>query len=58
MTTFNELPVFKGSYDMLVKLFQTIRHFPREYKYSLGEQLKHETLNMISNIYKATVRKG
>ena len=57
MALYNQLPVYKVSYDLLVKIFQFTRQFTKEYKYTIGESLKKETIEMISNIYRANSRR-
>ena len=52
-----ELPVYKASYDLLMEVFETVKHFKREYKYTVGEKLKDETLEMLMNIYRANIRR-
>jgi hypothetical protein len=56
MTSFQNLPVFKSSYDLLLLLFMLVKHFPREYKYSLGDTIKQETIHLVANIYKANTK--
>lgn len=34
-----------------------IKGFPKEYKYSLWDKIKNETIHLISNIYKANLKK-
>ena len=53
MTTYDNLPVYKTSYDLLVEIFKFVKTFSREYKYTLWESIKNETIKMITNIYKA-----
>jgi len=53
MAIYNSLPVYKVSYDFLLDLFKFTKNFNREYKYTLGEDLKKETTEMIANIYRA-----
>ena len=50
---FNQLPVYKVSYDLLVETFKTVKDFNREYKYTLGENIKKETMEMVIDIYRA-----
>ncbi len=57
MATYNQLPVYKASYDLLVEIFQFVKNFTKEYKYTVGEKLKNETLEMIINIYRANTNK-
>ncbi|MBI5218130.1 MAG: four helix bundle protein [Bacteroidia bacterium] len=53
MATYDNLPVYKASYDLLVEIFQFVKNFSKEYKYTVGEKLKNETLEMIMNIFRA-----
>ena len=53
MATYNHLPVYKASYELLVELFRFTKDFSREYKYTLGESIKKEIIEMIRNIYRA-----
>ncbi|MBU4275043.1 four helix bundle protein [Patescibacteria group bacterium] len=53
MATYNHLPVYKASYDLLIDIFRAIKDFNREYKYTLGENIKREAMEMITNIYRA-----
>ena len=53
MTTYYNLPVYKQSYDLLLEIFLLTKDFNREYKYTIGEELKKETIAMIVNIYRA-----
>lgn len=49
------LPIYKASYDMILQLFHVIKKYPKEFKYTLGEQLKKDSLTLISSIYKAHI---
>ena len=53
---YDNLPVYKASYDLLVEMFQFVINFDKEYKYTLGEKLKNETIKMLMNIYRANSR--
>ncbi|HPP65034.1 MAG TPA: four helix bundle protein [Candidatus Paceibacterota bacterium] len=53
MATYLHLPVYKASYDLLLEIFQVIKDFNREYKYTLGENIKKEAIEMVTNIYRA-----
>ena len=39
MSLYDELPVFKTSYDLLLDIFQFTASFKRDYKYTVGEKL-------------------
>jgi len=53
MAIYNNLPVYKVSYDFLLDIFTFTKNFDRDYKYTIGEDLKKETTQMITNIYRA-----
>ncbi|MBP3192983.1 four helix bundle protein [Natronogracilivirga saccharolytica] len=53
MALFSELPVYKLGYDLLIAIYQRTSKFTREYKYTMGERLKNETLELLLSIYKA-----
>jgi len=57
LARYDELPVYKASYDLLVDIFQFTKNFNKEYKYTVGESLKKETLELITLIYRANSRK-
>jgi hypothetical protein len=52
-----ELPVYKASYDLLISIFKFSSHFKKEYKYTVGESLKKETIGLLTLIYRANSRK-
>lgn len=53
MALYTNLPVFKASYDLLIALFKTSRNFAREYRFTLGESIKKEAVEMVKLIYRA-----
>ncbi len=53
MAHYNELPVYKAAYDLLLHIFQLTHNLSREYKYTLGEKLKNEITDVLTNIYRA-----
>jgi len=53
MAYYTFLPVYKASYDLLLEMFKAIKDFNREYKYTLGENIKKEAIEMVTNIYRA-----
>ena len=42
MTLYENLPVYKASYDLTLQLFHVIKKFPKDFKYTLGEQIKKD----------------
>jgi len=53
MATYDHLPVYKASYDLLLELFKIGKNFSREYRYTVGEDIKHEVMRMMIGIYRA-----
>ncbi len=53
MAVYDNLPVYKASYDLMLELFATVKNMEKEYKYTLGERLKNEIIDLIIGIYKA-----
>lgn len=53
MATYDNLPVYKVSYDLLNKTFLIVRDYNREYKYTLWESIKKEIIDLIISIYRA-----
>lgn len=56
MATYDNLPVFKASYSLLLLLFDGSRHMQRDYRYTLGETMKKELLELIVYVYRANIR--
>jgi len=52
MAIYLYLPVYKASYDLLFQMFKVIKDFNREYKYTLGENIKKEAMEIVTNIYR------
>lgn len=42
MAIYLYLPVYKANYNLVLKMFKMIKDFNREYKYTLGENIKKE----------------
>jgi hypothetical protein len=49
------LPVYKAIYDLLFALFERVRHFPKDFQYTLGERIKNQTIELTEMIYQANV---
>lgn len=56
MAQYNELPVYKATYDLLLGIFAFTKDFGKEYKYTVGESLKKETIDLLTLIYRANSR--
>ena len=53
MALYDELPVFKASYDLLLDVYHFSSTLTREYKYTIGEKIKNEGLELIMLVYRA-----
>ena len=47
------LPVYKSTYDLFLTSFKLIKDLRKDYKYTVGEKIKNETLDLMMNIYRA-----
>ena len=56
MATYNNLPVYKTSYDLLTDLFRLCQNMERDFKFTIGEKLKNEVIELIMNVYRANCR--
>ncbi|MCL2040755.1 MAG: four helix bundle protein [Bacteroidales bacterium] len=53
MALYYDLPVYKDTYLLVRHLFQITQEFPKEYKYSLGQDMKRDALQLVRSIYRA-----
>lgn len=53
MAQYENLPVFKATYDLLLDLYKTLNYVPRDLRYTLVQDLKNELTQLMVLIYKA-----
>ena len=53
----SDLPVYKATYDLLLGIFLFTKNFSKEYKYTVGESLKKETIDLLTLIFRANVKR-
>jgi 23S rRNA-intervening sequence protein len=53
MALYYELPVYKDTYKLIIKIFEYTKDFSREYKYTLGQDMKRDALQLVRSIYRA-----
>ena len=58
MALYYDLPVFKDVYQLILKIFEYTKDFPREYKYTLGQDLKRDGITLVRSIYRANKSKN
>lgn len=52
MALYYELPVYKDVYTLIHLLYRYTKDFPREYKYSIGQDMKRDALQLVRGIYR------
>jgi len=57
MSHYADLPVYKASYDLFLEIFRFTKNFKKEYKYTVGERLKKEMIELVTLLYRANSRK-
>ena len=48
-----DLPVYRDTYRLVLMIFEVTKDFPKEYKYSLGQDMKRDALQLVRSIYRA-----
>jgi hypothetical protein len=57
MALYYELQVFKDVYTLVQKVFLYTQEFPREYKYTLGQDMKQDAIQLLRSVYRANKAK-
>ena len=52
MALYQDLPVFADVYRLTLKIFEVTADFPREYKFTLGQDMKRDALVLLRSIYR------
>ncbi len=53
MALYYELPVYRDTYQLILKIFEYTSDFSKEYKYTLGQDMKRDALQLVRSIYRA-----
>ncbi|GHT00159.1 hypothetical protein FACS189421_11860 [Bacteroidia bacterium] len=53
MALYYELPIYKDTYQLVMQVFRLTRNFSREYKYTIGQDIKKDSMEMVRHIFKA-----
>ena len=53
MALYYDLNVFKDVYKLILMVFEITKDFPREYKYTLGQDMKRDAIQLVRSIYRA-----
>jgi len=47
MVLYTELPVYKDTYQLILRVFEVTKDFSKEYKYTLGQDMKRDALRLM-----------
>ena len=53
MVMYSQLPIYRDSYMLLMEIYQATDKFPRASKYTLGQDMKRDVLNLFRDLYGA-----
>lgn len=53
MAQFQHLPIYAACRQLMVECAITVKQFPREYRYTLGQQIQNEVVQMVALIVRA-----
>ncbi len=53
MAIYETLPVYKEVYALILLIYEITKEFPREYKYTLGQDMKRDGMQLVRSIYRA-----
>lgn len=53
MAQYKHLPIYKTTYELLEMVTRKTKDFPRDFKYSLGDKIRNECIELVVFIYKA-----
>ena len=57
MALYTDLPVYRDVYQLVLNVFEYTKEFGREYKYTLGQDMKRDVLQLVRNLYRANKAK-
>ena len=57
MALYYDLKVFKDVCDLVLMIFTYTKDFSREYKYTIGQDLKRDAIILVRSIYRANKTK-
>jgi len=52
MALYYDLPVYKDVYSLILLLYRYTKEFSREYKYTLGQDIKRDALVLVRGVYR------
>lgn len=55
MVLYSQLPIYRDSYQLLLEIYQATNKFPRDFKYTLGQDMKRDSLALFRDLYGANM---
>ena len=52
MALYYDLPVYRDTYKLILKIFEYSKDFPKDYKYTLGQDMKRDALKLVRSIFR------
>ena len=52
MGLYYDLPVYKDVFDLILLIYKYTKDFSREYKYTIGQDLKRDSLVLVRDVYR------
>jgi hypothetical protein len=53
MALYYDLPVYRDTYKLILKIFECTKDFSKEFKYTLGQDMKRDALQLVRSIYRS-----
>ncbi len=53
MAQYRHLPIYRLSYELLQRVVKATKEFPRDFKFTLGQKMNDEVIEMVVLIYRA-----
>lgn len=53
MSLYTDLPVFCDAWHLALQIFDCTKEFSREHKYTLGQDMKKDSLQLVRHLYRA-----
>jgi len=57
MARYQHLPIYKTGYELLGQVVRVTKEFPREFKFTLGQRLRDEVIDVLVLVYRANNQK-
>ena len=51
MALYYDLPVYRDTYKLILKIYEYNKDFPKDYKYTLGQDMKRDALKLVRSIF-------